>query len=746
MRRQPKYRIAFLNPWSETAENQAFASLAIAAQTLGHNLLHVSTSDEILAAAPDFVIAVASSQPKTTHVPTFVSVHEPRVRYWENEAYFTNLVTYDGYLTISDSLNTFLRAFCAGFGKAPSVGFYYNSPQRQSVFADVASLAARKQLRLCYFGTNWDPRSRPMFRELAKRQYFEVRGPRHSWSYLAQGYCGSVPFDGQSVQSTYASKGAGLVVLSRNHALDDVISNRIFEISSVGALAICPDLQWIRRNFGDTVFYYDPWSSASRIASRIDEIMDEIAANPQAAVERGIGARLAFEKTFCAERMIENAIDYYENWRERTAAASNKACLPTIDVIIRVGGRHTRVIERAIHSISTQSQGQFRVIFVRYQPIDLSEITTRTWSRIAEFEVVDCIGGNRASTLGAGVKALRSQYFAALDDDDFWLPDHIASLWRVLEPLTPGKNFAYCALIEVSEDAADPKTERRQIPRLRPACGTIWDIMGAFGMISFLAARDLVEGLDLNAWTLSTAEDSVLIGHMISRAECAFSWRATACAVTGAGGSDFKNSATRREDVFEAFVRLGSRIEAIEQKFLEPSMSVWTQLGDMLRGVLEQKSNQALGETGVLVLEDGMISASIHDRDDIVLESIGFDQSNVHLAGTSVKDGEGVVVVPPQAPWAYGACIDIPVDDRKSDYWIVLEFPSIQGNLGIGLLNSDKSDFYSRMEAPRRAGPVELWLHVAKGVSVSQVVVQNWGPGGENRGTLAAAWLAEKKS
>jgi hypothetical protein len=116
------------------------------------------------------------------------------------------------------------------------------------------------------------------------------------------------------------------------------------------------------------------------------------------------------------------------------------------------------------------------------------------------------------------------------------------------------------------------------------------------------------------------------------------------------------------------------------------------------------------------------------------------------LAGSSVKDGEGVVILPPQAPWAYGACIDIPVGARESDYWVVLEFASIQGNLGIGLLNGDKSDFYSRMEAPRHTGPVELWLHVAMGASVSQFVVQNWGPGGENRGTLAAAWLAEKKS
>ncbi|MFX8848487.1 hypothetical protein ABTM68_19395, partial [Acinetobacter baumannii] len=90
-----------------------------------------------------------------THIPTFAAVHEPRGRFWEKSAYFQNLLTYDGYLTISDSLRSFLTAFCAGYAKDVGIGRYYNTPQRQSFSADVRGLLDRDQLRLCYFGTNW---------------------------------------------------------------------------------------------------------------------------------------------------------------------------------------------------------------------------------------------------------------------------------------------------------------------------------------------------------------------------------------------------------------------------------------------------------------------------------------------------------------------------------------------------------------------------------------------------------------
>src|SRR5262245_36447296 len=103
-----RLKIAYLNPWRNSAESQAFQSMRIAAERIGHELVHCSNSSEIIECAPDFVLATASTQPKLTGHPTFGVIHEPRNRFLLTRQYFVNLLTYDGYLTISDSLRDFL--------------------------------------------------------------------------------------------------------------------------------------------------------------------------------------------------------------------------------------------------------------------------------------------------------------------------------------------------------------------------------------------------------------------------------------------------------------------------------------------------------------------------------------------------------------------------------------------------------------------------------------------------------------
>ena len=150
-------------------------------------------------------------------------------------------------MTISDTLERFIKSLCAGLRRPGTVGRYYNTPQRSAMTCDLDRIVAEDRLGVCYFGTNWDARQRPLFRRLAAEPWMNVFGPAKSWSFLkGQSYRGQLPFDGEAVQHAYAEAGVGLVTLSQGHALDDVISNRIFEISSVGAVAICPDIPWIK--------------------------------------------------------------------------------------------------------------------------------------------------------------------------------------------------------------------------------------------------------------------------------------------------------------------------------------------------------------------------------------------------------------------------------------------------------------------------------------------------------------------
>jgi hypothetical protein len=749
----PRYRIGYLNPWREKAENHAFGSLREAAGRLGHDFIHVTTSDEIMAANLDFVIAVASVQPKLTAVPTFGAIHEPRTRFWEKSEYFQNLLTYDGYMTIADSLHGFLDAFCAGVGKPQHVGYYYNTPQRQTIEADVEGLAARGQLSLCYFGTNWDPRTRPLFRTLVKRDYMRVYGPKESWDYLkGEKYFGSPAFDGNAVQREYAAHGVGLAVLSRGHALDDVISNRIFEIASVGAVAICPDIPWIRRHFGDGVYYFDPNGTVYEIFAAIDAAMAAILADPADAARRAKAARAVFERDFAAEEMVANAVRYFEEWKTLGGLPQPPSASPPIDVIVRVGGRPLDTIKRALDSLETQTAGRFRVIFVRYRDLDLAPLVEAPWTRIESFRIVDRIGGDRAATMTEGLKAVTAPYFALLDDDDFLLPGHFEALLRQITDAPEDRLFAYSGFLEVQEPEAGASAdrERRRIFSLAPAAGDAWSITGAFAPNGFLASSALLTFLDLDGWSMRTSEDTLLIATLAAHGEPRFSYRATACHVVGShGASNFVETPTRQEDVLETFLRMQTLFDRLERNFGKPSMSNWERLGWQLHRVLEAKSRERMGKLSLLVLEEGVLASSIHDRDDLDVRPIPINPVTVECLGecrlSPTAEGFELVIHPEALPWAYGAVMDLDKGQWFSGVqWIVAEFEPVYQSFGVGVLNAVGDGFQTRTEVPASRVPVEIWLHIHDAKDTSRLILQNWAEPVRTPARLKALWVVRE--
>jgi hypothetical protein len=753
------YRIGFLNPWRGKAENQAFFSLKIAAERVGHDLFHLTNSDEILEADVDFVLAVHPNQPKTTDIPTFGVIHSPRALLLEHDYYGQNLLTYDGYLTIMDSIERFLRPLCAGSYRPAHIGFYYNSPQRQTYSADLENLISQRMVRLCYFGTNWDMRARPLFEILAKRPYMQIYGPEGAWDYLnGQGYYGPVPFDGEAVQRTYADFGAGLVVLSEQHAHDDVISNRIFEITSVGAVAICPDIPWIRKNFEDTVYYYRPFESAEGIAADIDAAFDKISDEPETAKQKAARSRLIFEERFAAEAMLQNAVTYFDEWKQKGGKPHPPEASPIIDVIVRVGGRPVSTIMRAINSIDNQTAGRFRVIFVRYRPIDLAEITGSGWRRIIEFTILDDPGGGRAQTMTAGLRAVRNELFAMLDDDDFWLSGHIAGLLAQVDQCSRDKAYAFSGIINVHEPAPGEcatDCERRHIASMVRPSGNIFDIMGTFAPHSWLASSALLRFIDLDNWTLSTAEDTVLQANLLAGGEPLFSYRATACSVRGSeGSSNFAEAETRAEDVFECFARLYTILDRIEGKFPTPSMSNWSRLNWALQPVQKNPKADSATDTTTdvttIVLDGDSAARSVDNRNDIVRRPVLFTPERMSLSEHSrltEQDGRPAAIISmPPMPWAYGALVRIdPAEFFTGSQSIVIQLNSTD-SIGVGVLNKTEDQFLVRKQVLPRGAPVELWFPNIEPGDVSAVVIHNWSQPSSSEIFLHAIWLVSEVS
>jgi hypothetical protein len=744
-------RIAFLNPWKEAAENQAYASQSIAARRLGHQLIHCTNSSDVEETRPDFVLAFASTQPKLTDFPTYGVIHEPRDRFLTNRSFYNNLLTYEGYLTISDTLQKFLANVIYATGRSSlDIGFYYDTCQSQYAASDIEFLARKHALKLTYFGTNWDKRRERLFWLLSAEKNVQIFGPQRSWFSVApHAYGGVLPFDGMSVQTAYLNNGIGLCLLSRNHLADDIISNRIFEIASVGAVAICCDTPWIRKWFGDSVYYVNQTLPDEALVSEIGRRIEEIYADPQSASTKATRAKQIFDETFAAERLIENAVEYHLKMKARRASALSlsRQFMPLISVIIRCGSRSLEFVRRAVSSVARQTYGQFEIVFVRWCPIDLTEFRSDRYQNVDRVVVLDCMGGNRSATLWCGLNQISGDFFCILDDDDWLLENHFEALFWPLHNAPRERFFAYSGAIrqygcprEIEGGGADSR-------ELYCFGASLSPVLSSKGVMSnsFVASRDLLYPALLEDPGMATAEDTYLILSLLSQTRPVFSFSATS--VHDQSEDDhavISGGLGRFEDLMTLQVRLSGRYRPTFA-----ASDAWQSLFDAWR---ERASLLSLDESYDLVeTADRFIVGTRHPGLPSfvgVLDNVasGYNPERSGFSGLSKpiepEVGSATVEPPMGVPWAFGAMLEInkPQDSNAPEYLLIVELLVESGEAGLGLLSRAESDYLYRRSF--RASP-KLWeihIQISDLAEIGRLVVQNW----EQADRVAAKLLSLK--
>ena len=713
------YRIGYLNPFHEKAENQALMSLAQAAQRGGHAMIDVATSDEVLAAELDFVISIATAQPKLTTVPTFAAIHEPKVRLCGDETLFRNLLSYDGYLTISRSLEEFLGSLNSGFQRNDEVGFYYNTPQISDAAADLAAIVAKNALELCYFGTNWDRRARPLLRALALKPYMRIHGPEEAWAYLSRtpSYKGSVPFDGVSVQATYARHGVGLVVLSREHRLDDVISNRIFEIASVGAVAVCPDVPWIKANFGDSVAYYSSDRSVNVNIAEIEGVLGAIKADPQAAVLQAARARAIFEERFCAERMIDSAIGYFEGW---SAKPRPLGPAEPVDVVLRLGDGAGDRRRATVASLQGQTSGRIRLIMVGAGAAEA--IGGMVAGAVVEAVAVEVAPGDGAS-LTAGLAAVVHPLFALIEEGDTWTPARLEESAAALAQAT-GDAVVLSRVIDEAP-AAGEHAERRRL-RPWPVEGVpLIESLGHLGFEGLLAPSALLLRLNMPALPPGKAGDAVFLGMLLEHAMPVFTHRPTTIAQRPKAFDDASPTFSAADEV-EARLRLGPAAPLAESRLPCPLTAYWQALWEAVQNELVVKEQAEAGEEEANAIEGGQPVSSIHERGDLTTTQLPLTYERLwSQAGTAIAEGEfgSSINIDLFEPHAYCASLDLKNLLLEGPQWIVAEFADIAVPFRIGVVNRVTEEMIELETVPALKDHLEVWLRIENPVPASFVIM-----------------------
>lgn len=308
-----RMRVALLNCYlqgghTENAEVESSARFVEAAQRLGIEARMFARSEDLADFQPDFVLSLSYNDAKLAGFPTYLLLTAPPRWFDALPRFRRNVLTYDGYWTVSPSVSRHVAALYAKAGKPDLCAFAALSCAR----TDFVPLDFSRAWA-AYVGTNWDGgRHGDLFRALAAGGAARFYGKRERWSHLpAEALGGEVPFDGRSVLDIYRKAGIGLSLGHADFDAAGIPTSRTFEIPAASAVMIAARNALIEEAFGDAALYVDAGSAPEAAADAIRGHVEWVRARPKQALAMAEACHRAFNERFALETMIANAVDMH---------------------------------------------------------------------------------------------------------------------------------------------------------------------------------------------------------------------------------------------------------------------------------------------------------------------------------------------------------------------------------------------------------------------------------------------------
>ena len=259
-----------------------------------------------------FVLSLHYDSPKTTHHATFHALWNP-LNYMNEPHHINNFKTFDGYLSChSQSIDSFKNSITS----KPIVGHLNHSLSMP--IHDVSKTF--DDLTCFYTGINWERlnKSHKSFRQnvlnlLKKLEPFKIvsiYGPKlfldvNVWEGFMS-YRGEIPFDGISTINEIKKCGACLVLSSISHIQVGIASNRLFEGLAAGVPLICDNNPFIKKWFGDNVFYVD--MNDENCHEQVIECIQFIKTNNDIVIEKLKRCREIFLTNFLMHEQLKQIL------------------------------------------------------------------------------------------------------------------------------------------------------------------------------------------------------------------------------------------------------------------------------------------------------------------------------------------------------------------------------------------------------------------------------------------------------
>ena len=539
-------RIAIQHPYTGVAEDESCARITAAAAALGIEARAFRNSQDMVDFSPDFVLSLAHQDPKLTPLPTYGVMTAP-VKWYETPRFIRNILTYDGYLTVTPGTKEWLGDLCFGARKKNTpIGFYANTaPLMEGLASPDFPSPDFAAAKLAYIGTNWDgPRHRALFHALGKTGFMAFHGPEDAWADYGQAYAGALAFDGSAVLEAYTKAGVGLCIEHPDFAAEGVPTNRIFETLASGALAICSRTAFHTRWFGDTLLYIDDRREPAAIAAEIAAHMAWVHTNPEAAAAKAAAAHQIYRKHFALETMVKALVDFHAKCltQKGYVPSPEAGSQPKVGVIMRAGGRGKKFLERSVGSVAHQSHAHKKLYIAEWDTAPGLETVLEDHPGLAA-ERISVPGGGRSDCLWAGIGAAKADgcdLIGILDDDDEYHPNMMAclvagyayhqslSLSDPITMVTGGSLICFEDPVQhyfedMTDDVHLPRAEKRFIKQFHfPSRGQVSDWSFVVSPSAMLMAADYFDTEIMENPGLDVAEDYYLWLMLAERGRAAF--------------------------------------------------------------------------------------------------------------------------------------------------------------------------------------------------------------------------------
>lgn len=297
-------RMGIISSASYCGEREVGQRMKIAGENLGWQVFLDENEGRDLASVPDldFVICLLPKNdyfyPNCTNYLTifhpfnYLDATGKLLKFYEK---------YDGYLLTISKPEKFDLFFRIRKKKLFTLPFY---PTLQSIPYNKSPLNSLMAMVPVWGNRRSDPKFLSLYELLDRSGFTQFYGSQRNALFTPNKYRGSIPFDGTSVIAILQQHGIVLVFHSDIHNHAGIPSARIFEAAASSCVIISDENPFVKKHFGDSVFYVDTSLSADALYQSICDHMETIASNPEKALQMAKQAHQIYKSNFLMENQL----------------------------------------------------------------------------------------------------------------------------------------------------------------------------------------------------------------------------------------------------------------------------------------------------------------------------------------------------------------------------------------------------------------------------------------------------------